>query len=76
MGHAGMAHALRGLRAPGLPGVSVLSVFENSELSVRPACRAFPCPPCLYSVLSVFTPRVDEHKKGRAMPGMARPFYA
>ena len=27
MGHAGMAHALRGLRAPGLPGVSVLSVF-------------------------------------------------
>ena len=57
MGHAGMAHALRGLRAPGLPGVSVLSVFENS-------------------VLSVFTPRVDEHKKGRAMPGMARPFYA
>ena len=27
MGHAGMAHALRGLRAPGLPGVSVPSVF-------------------------------------------------
>ena len=34
MGHAGMAHALRGLRAPGLPGVSVPSVFENSVLSV------------------------------------------
>ena len=45
---------LRALRAPGLPGVSVPSVFENSVLSVRPACRAFPCSPCLYSVLSVF----------------------
>ena len=65
MGHAGMAHALRALRAPGLPGVSVPSVFENSVLSVFEN-----------SVLSVFTPRVDEHKKGRTMRGMARPFYA
>ena len=43
MGHARMAQALRCLRAPGLPGVSVLSVFENSVLSVftPPALRVF-----------------------------------
>ena len=34
MGHAGMAHALRGLRAPGLPGVSVPSVFTPPALRV------------------------------------------
>ena len=43
MGHAGMAHALRGLCAPGLPGVSVPSVFILRGLCVYPphALRVF-----------------------------------